>query len=190
MSEKAEQTTIPWTICPNCQTGFDPAWNQNEVQIEQPKVGELLSEIAQRDFGNDDYYYAYCQKSTELLTEQQVSAGLREDLEQLRSHAKIKEVCGHYLSWQCAGEGGFYCLMCRAEAAEASLAEVKVENKLLKLKAKNVESERLEFVQKMRSYFKSFVDDAVRPDEWIMKEWISKCDAVLPTPPDSGKGSK
>jgi hypothetical protein len=39
--------------------------------------------------------------------------------------------------------------------------------------------ELLEFIEKMRSYFQSFVDDAVRPDEWIMQEWVRKCDAVI-----------
>ena len=47
----------------------------------------------------------------------------------------------------------------------------------------------LEFIDKMRSYFQSFVDDAVRPDEWIMREWVRKCDAILaanPTPVSVG----
>lgn len=39
--------------------------------------------------------------------------------------------------------------------------------------------ELLETLKNIRSYFHSFAEDGVRPDEWIMREWVSKCDKSI-----------
>lgn len=39
--------------------------------------------------------------------------------------------------------------------------------------------ELYELVKGMRSYFHSFAKDGVRPDEWIMQEWVRKCDKAI-----------
>lgn len=39
--------------------------------------------------------------------------------------------------------------------------------------------ELLETIKQMRSYINSFAEDGVRPDEWIMREWVGKCDRSI-----------
>jgi len=42
-------------------------------------------------------------------------------------------------------------------------------------------AELIKSIEGMRSYFHSFAEDGVRPDEWIMREWVGKCDKAIAT---------
>jgi hypothetical protein len=44
-----------------------------------------------------------------------------------------------------------------------------------------MDEELLEFVKNMRDYFESFRRDGERPDEWILQEWVIKCDRAIST---------
>jgi hypothetical protein len=47
------------------------------------------------------------------------------------------------------------------------------------LKLQAAAPELLGLIEAMRSYFHSFAEDGVRPDEWIMREWVGKCDKAM-----------
>lgn len=47
------------------------------------------------------------------------------------------------------------------------------------LMAKQDDRDLLEVIKAMRSYFNSFAEDGVRPDEWIMREWVTRCDRAI-----------